>query len=117
MSVEYLDEWRKKRDEATASKSQSTQNTQSDELGPILIDDDEKKAISNILVVLTRARLSPFTTKSDFARMAANEIALCASDGLITTKVAEGEYSNTWLITQDGFQAMEDLQNVLGLRH
>ena len=62
MSVEYLDEWRKKRDEATASKSQSTQNTQSDELGPILIDDDEKKAISNILVVLTRARLSPFTT-------------------------------------------------------
>ena len=40
-----------------------------------------------VFVVLQSARMKPFTTKSDFARMAANEVAICASEGLISTAV------------------------------
>jgi DNA polymerase-1 len=40
--------------------------------------------------VLKRAWTKPFSTKSDFARAHADHVALAASDGLITTRIAAG---------------------------
>lgn len=49
--------------------------------------------------------------------MAATEIGMCASDGLISTRLNESTYGNTWMITQDGLAAMEGIEDVLGPRH
>ena len=84
------------------------------EAGETHISDDERAMLGNILSVLQRARLNPFTTKSDFARTAANEIALCASDDLITTRLNPNTVSNVWVITPDGLDALEGLSDVLG---
>lgn len=54
--------------------------------------------------VLRHAWLSPFTTKSDFARAAADAVAMAASDGFISTRVAAGFYGNRWLITPTGLR-------------
>ena len=35
----------------------------------------------------------PFTTKSEFSRYAANEIALAASEGLISTRLDDGVFT------------------------
>ena len=88
MSVISLDEWRKKREDISTSQSQSTPNTQSEPLGQTPTDEDLESLMA-IWTTLARARQSPFTTKSDFARMAATEIGICASDGLISTKIGE----------------------------
>ena len=93
-------------------------NTQLDEPGQTHTDFlAEVDGMMAVYAVLTKARISPFTTKSDFARMAANEIALCASDGLISTRLDETTFSNTWMLTPDGFHVMEEIQNVLSSRH
>jgi len=73
--------------------------------------EQERAILHNVLVVLQRARIKPFTTKSDFARMAANEIALCASDGLITTRLDETTISNIWVLTHEGMVALEELSH------
>lgn len=70
-----------------------------------------------VYLVLQRSRVQPFTTKSDFARMAANEVGVCASEGLITTQVGEGRYSNVWMITAEGLKQMEALDDFLSVRH
>jgi hypothetical protein len=67
--------------------------------------------------VLLKARAAPYTTKSDFARKAANEVALCASDGLISTRINDHTFANTWMITEEGLQALEELADVLSVRH
>ena len=43
--------------------------------------------------------------QSDLARAAANEIALCASEGFLTTALPDGHYTNTWMITGTGLRA------------
>lgn len=108
MSVISLDEWRQKRDDASTSPSPSTQTSASEEPGQTPTD-VEIAMLRNVLCVLQRARVKPFTTKSDFARMAANEVALCASDGLITTRLDDNIVSNVWVVTQDGMVALEEL--------
>jgi hypothetical protein len=60
--------------------------------------------------ILYRAWRYPFTTKSDFARVWADMVAMAASDGLITTKQATGLYGNTWLITSKGLKYYELLR-------
>lgn len=70
-----------------------------------------------VFVVLQSARMKPFTTKSDFARIAANEVAICASEGLISTAVKPGTYSNVWMITSEGMEQMEALDDFLSTRH
>lgn len=52
--------------------------------------------------VLERAWKRPFKTKSDFARLAADIVAMAASDGLLTTKIAAGLYGHSWQITPAG---------------
>ena len=70
-------------------------------------------ALMTIYLVVAKARQEPFTTKSEFARYAANEIGLCASEGFITTKVNEQMYGNVWMVTQLGLEYLEDMDDVL----
>lgn len=63
--------------------------------------------------VLVMARMAPFTTKSTIARLAATEIAMCASEGLITTKINDVTYGNVWMVTQHGLDYIEELEDVL----
>lgn len=60
--------------------------------------------------ILARARNAPFRTKSDFARENANLIAMAASDGFITTRIATGLYGRDWLITAAGIQRLHLLR-------
>ena len=117
MSVESLDEWRKKLARRSTSQSQSTQTSASDQTGQLPIDDEELNAAMRVYIVLERSKVNPFTTKSDFARMAANEVGICASEGLISTKVNEGQHSNVWMVTREGLDQMEELASVLSSRH
>lgn len=114
MSVISLDEWRKKLADISTSQSPSTQNTASDKHGQTLTD-DEVDGLTAIYATVTMARMRPFTTKSDFARTYATEVALCAVEGLITTKLNDTTYGNIWLATQDGLDYLEELQDVLGV--
>ena len=74
------------------------------------ISEDEILAVLNVYGVIKRARMQPYTTKSDFARMAANEIALAASEGFISTKVDETTYSNHWMVTHEGLDFMDAVE-------
>lgn len=65
-----------------------------------------------IVEVLTKAWVEPFTTKSDFARLHANVVAMAASDGFLTTKIAAGLYSQHWKITPRG---LTHLYSLLGI--
>ena len=116
MSVISLDEWRQKLEDISASKSQSQLTSVSDELGQTPIDDDELAVLMEIYTVLVHAKQSPFTTKSDFARVAANPVALCASEGLLSTQLNETTYTNKWMVTADGLEWMEGMEDVLSTR-
>jgi hypothetical protein len=52
--------------------------------------------------VLLAAWSLPFSTKSDFARLAADEIAEAACRGLITTRTEAGAWGRYWRITPAG---------------
>ena len=111
-----LAEWRENQAKHGASRSLSTPNTGSDQAGPSATDADpeELEVMRRIHLVVTMARTRPFTTKSDFARVAANEIAISASEGLITTRVNDEAFGNVWLITQSGMEFIEGFDNVFG---
>jgi hypothetical protein len=63
-----------------------------------------------LINVLNCAWLSPFSTKSDFARTYADFVAMAASDGLITTRIASGLYGRQWLITAKGLERLRILK-------
>lgn len=88
-------------------------NLLSDELGQIPTD-DQMDGTKAIYLVLSVARIRPFTTKSTMARDAATEIALCASEGLLTTKINDTTFGNVWMVTARGLEYMEDMENVFG---
>lgn len=58
--------------------------------------------IDRVNTVLRKAWLNQFMTKSNFAREFANEVAICASLGLITTKIGKDKFDKTWRITRKG---------------
>jgi hypothetical protein len=60
--------------------------------------------------VLNRAWKDPFSTKSDFARANAEVVAMAASDGFITTRVAAGLYGKKWLVTVSGLKHLGVLE-------
>lgn len=62
----------------------------------------------NIYNVLERAWKGGFSTKSDFARKHANEVAVCASLGYITTKEKPKTFSNVWRITNPGLEILNE---------
>lgn len=62
----------------------------------------DNKSCLKIIDVLDRAWRKPFKTKSDFAREHADVVAMAASDGFITTKLAVGLYQRIWVLTPAG---------------
>lgn len=61
-----------------------------------------------IAEVLYKAWREGFSTKSDFARSRANEVAVCACLGLITTKVRPDVYGTKWHITKKGLESYDE---------
>lgn len=57
---------------------------------------------NKVIVVLRRAWLVGFRTKSNFAREFADEVAIAASLGLISTKIGKDQFDKTWHITRKG---------------
>ena len=73
------------------------------------------EGLFKIALVISKAHHEPFTTKSDFARMAATEIALCACEGLITTKISDFKFGNVWVVTAEGLEYFNEVSDVLSL--
>jgi len=72
-------------------------------------DDQEDQAFEDnlgellaMVIVLDRAWSNPFTVKSNFARDCAMHVAVCASEGLISTLIDDDAWGNRWLITENG---------------
>lgn len=57
-----------------------------------------------IATVLEQAWQGGFKTKSNFARHMANEVAICASLGLISTKLQGTKFGTKWFITKTGME-------------
>lgn len=62
--------------------------------------------------LLTRALEGPFKTKSNFARDNADLVAMAASDGFITTRLAAGLYDRVWHITPLGLSHLYTLKGI-----
>ena len=108
MSVEYLEEWRQKLASISKSKSQSKPKH---ELGLAGLEhtDEELAPLVSIYVTLDRAWRNPFTTKSDYARYAADLVAICASEGLISTKLMRNALAIVGSLIEDGLAWMRGL--------
>lgn len=74
--------------------------------------DPSPETTLSLTEVLKAAWTNPFTTKSDFARAAADLIGMAASDGFITTKIATGLYGRQWLITEAGLRHLKVLGEI-----
>jgi len=63
--------------------------------------------------VLQHTLVSPFTTRSDFAREHAEWVAVCCCEGLITTRVPVSgkEYGRIYYITPMGILRLRELLN------
>lgn len=116
MSVEYLEEWRQKLANISKSKSQSMQKQESGQLGQELTDEELAPLVA-IYMTLDKAWRNPFTTKGNFARYAADQIAICACEGLITTRLEEEVFGNRWHITEDGLMWMRGFDDAFTIRH
>ena len=108
-----LQDVREKLESISASKSPSKQISQLEITGQEPTD-EEARAIAEVYSVLMCARQQPFKTKSNIARKAANQVALAASEGLLTTKMNETTYTNVWMVTADGLDWMEGVEDVFG---
>jgi len=60
----------------------------------------------HLLSVVERAWMSPFMTKSDYARDNADLVAAAASGGLITTLVSSADHGRRWRPTPEGLQLL-----------
>ena len=110
-SVISLEEARKRLESISNSEYQSEQTQLSDLTGAEPTDDPTLEEIADVIMavaaLLQRARVRPFTTKSDIARSAADVVALCASEDLLTTSLPNGHFTNVWMITPDGMAWLE----------
>lgn len=119
MSVESLEEWRKKLAKRMSAESQSNQNTQQEEHGLTRTDEEIEKLAMVVIArktkeVLEAAWQGTFTTKSDIARSHADWVALACSLGYITVLVNDHAFSRHWLITEDGLAALNEIEFLLG---
>lgn len=57
--------------------------------------------------VLFKAWHGGFSLASDTAKSNWHTVAICASEGLITCKLPDGNYGRKWLITRDGIDYLE----------
>jgi hypothetical protein len=65
---------------------------------------------SDVRDVLTVAWTSPFSTKSNFAREFADEIAMAASLGWITSQGADRRFGRCWYVTPEGLAILKQLE-------
>jgi len=63
---------------------------------------EDLEQLTAFWIVLDKATREPFTVKSNFARKGAWYIAVCASRGFLTTEVDYEVFSNYWMITEEG---------------
>ncbi len=63
--------------------------------------------------VLEQAKIKPYTTKSDFARQWATQVALAACEGLLSTRLNDAQFTNVWMVTADGLYWMSEVEDVL----
>lgn len=61
--------------------------------------------------MLERAWSAPFTTRSDFARLYPEQIAIAACRGLITTQSTRIKWGRTWRLTSEGLRLLENMKN------
>ena len=116
MSVTSLDEWRKKHKRRSTSVSQSEASTRSVRTGQKLTENDpDYQALLGLYITLFNAMDKGFTTKSKFAREFATLIAIAATEDLITTRLSDTTWGNTWSLTDDGFEYLMELESVLNL--
>lgn len=83
----------------------------SEKLGTIRTDynwDDDLGHLICFWTVLDKAAREPFTVKSNFARDEAWYVAVCASQGLLSTEVDHEVFGNKWNITEVGHVFMEN---------
>lgn len=114
MSVISLDEWRKKQEKLSKLTSPSAQNIPWAELGLTRIEQtNHMEDFILTYTTLDRAWRKPFTVSSKFAREGAFYVALCASEGWITTKIDEETYGNRWNISEFGMGVKKELNHVL----
>jgi len=66
-----------------------------------------------LALVVKTCWLNRVTTKSDFARLNATEIAACASEGFLTNRIGLDRYSNLWLPTPVGLEFLEESDETL----
>lgn len=113
MSVISLDDARKKLAKRLKSDSPSKLNTPWDEHGqtPTELDENTEIALLAMYEVLIESWAGGFTTKSKFAREAANIIAVAATEGLITTRLEEEVWGNRWMITEKGMNFMKEIHD------
>ena len=89
----------------------------SDQTGQAPTDEEAMDVIIAVYQLLMTAKQKPFTTKSDMARAAADIVALCASEQLLSTMMPDGHFTNIWMITEDGQQWLEGATDALAPRH
>ncbi len=58
--------------------------------------------------VLKKAWQDGISTKGDYARAHADQIAIAASCGFITTRVRSNEFGRKWLITKLGLESLNE---------
>ena len=104
---------REKLANTSKSKSQSKPTIQQVRRGEIPIDEEWRPLFAMYLTV-EKARVEPYSTKSRFARFAANEIAIASSEGLISCRLDDGVFTNKWMITAEGIHFLEGMQDDLG---
>lgn len=63
---------------------------------------------NQVAIVLRQAWLHGFRTKSNFARDHADEVAIAASLGLISTTIGKNLFDRTWRITRKGMDYLEE---------
>ena len=70
-----------------------------------------------LLDVLSSASKKPFTVTGRISERMLFTVALCASEGLLTTKLDENgfstNYSTSWQITEEGVEFKENLHGIL----
>jgi len=65
-----------------------------------------------LIHILERAWRNPFTTKSNFAKEHASEVAAMASKGLISTKRSAHTTENLWKISPRGLRFLWDTKGI-----
>ena len=74
---------------------------------------DDVNYLMSVYIVLDRAWRKPFSIKSNFARRGAWHVALAASEGLISTCIAEHDWGSRWGITELGIESKGAIGDIL----